>query len=62
MPINFMLTADEVAFILEHSGAIALLAEDALAGEAEAAVKQLGDSEIRLFGWIGLAGLPAAAD
>ncbi|MTE13636.1 acyl-CoA synthetase [Nocardia aurantiaca] len=61
VPINFMLTADEVAFILEHSGAVGLVTEDGLAGEAEAAVKQLGDSEIRLFGWIGLSGLPAAA-
>ncbi|MFD9615318.1 AMP-binding protein, partial [Streptomyces sp. NPDC059083] len=61
VPINFMLTADEVAFILEHSGAVALITEDGLAGEAEAAVKQLGHSEIRLFGWIGLGGLPATA-
>ncbi|MGW4355064.1 acyl-CoA synthetase [Nocardia sp. NPDC004582] len=59
VPINFMLTADEVAFILEHCGAIGLIAEDGLAGQAEAAVKQLGDSEIRLLGRIGLADLPA---
>ncbi|MCU1644801.1 MAG: long-chain-fatty-acid--CoA ligase [Nocardia sp.] len=61
VPINFMLTADEVAYILGHSGAVGLIAEDALAGEAEAAVKQLGDNDIRLFGWIGLSGLPVAA-
>ncbi|UFS96962.1 acyl-CoA synthetase [Nocardia huaxiensis] len=59
VPINFMLTADEVAYILEHSGAIGLIAEDALTGEA--AVKQLSDSEIRVFGWIPVAGLPATA-
>ncbi|MFF0609602.1 acyl-CoA synthetase [Nocardia tengchongensis] len=61
VPINFMLTADEVAFILAHSGAVGFIAEDGLATEAAAAVKQLSDSEIRLLGWIGLAGLPAAA-
>ncbi|MFE3988556.1 acyl-CoA synthetase [Nocardia tengchongensis] len=61
VPINFMLTADEVAFILVHSGAVGFIAEDGLATEAAAAVKQLSDSEIRLLGWIGLAGLPAAA-
>ncbi|NNH71061.1 acyl-CoA synthetase [Nocardia uniformis] len=62
VPINFMLTADEVAYILGHSGAIGVIAEDALAAEAEAAVKQLGGSEIRLFGWIGLNGLPVGAN
>ncbi|WP_458687886.1 acyl-CoA synthetase [Nocardia tengchongensis] len=61
VPINFMLTADEVAFILAHSGAVGFIAEDGLATEAAAAVKQLSDSEIRLLGWIGLGGLPAAA-
>lgn len=61
VPINFMLTADEVAYILEHSGSVAVIAEDALAAEAEAAVKQLGDSEIRLLGWIGLNGLPVSS-
>ncbi|MFB7716947.1 acyl-CoA synthetase [Nocardia sp. NPDC056100] len=61
VPINFMLTADEVAYILRHSGATGLIAEDALGSEAEAAVKQLGDNDIRLFGWIGLNGLPVAA-
>ncbi|MFI1916904.1 AMP-binding protein [Nocardia sp. NPDC020380] len=60
VPINFMLKADEVAYILAHSGSTVLIAEDALAGEAETAVKQLGDSEIGLFGWIGLGG-PAVA-
>ena len=29
-PINFMLNADEIAFILDHSGARAILAEDSL--------------------------------
>jgi fatty-acyl-CoA synthase len=30
VPINFMLNAEEVAFILEHSGASGVIAEDAL--------------------------------
>ncbi|WP_405492398.1 acyl-CoA synthetase [Nocardia sp. NBC_00511] len=59
VPINFMLTADEVAYLLEHSGATALVTEDALAGAAEAAVKQV-DTEIGLFGWIPLNGLTPA--
>ncbi|WP_433672408.1 acyl-CoA synthetase [Nocardia sp. CA-136227] len=59
VPINFMLTADEVAFILEHSGAVGFIAEDGLAEQAEAAVKQLGDSRIRLLGRIALGDLPA---
>jgi fatty-acyl-CoA synthase len=36
-PINFMLTAGEVAYILEHSGARAVIAEDALCGTCEEA-------------------------
>jgi fatty-acyl-CoA synthase len=54
VPINFMLTADEVAFVLGHAGATAIVAEDALAGVAEAAITQLDDpSAIRLRGTIG---------
>ncbi|MFD7847648.1 acyl-CoA synthetase [Nocardia sp. NPDC059764] len=59
VPINFMLTADEVAFILEHSAAVGFIAEDGLAEQAEAAVKQLGDGQIRLLGRIALGDLPA---
>jgi fatty-acyl-CoA synthase len=36
-PINFMLTAGEVAYILEHSGARAVIAEDALCGTCDEA-------------------------
>jgi fatty-acyl-CoA synthase len=36
VPVNFMLTAPEVAYILEHSGATGILAEDALAATADA--------------------------
>ena len=30
VPINFMLNAEEVAFILDHAGATGVIAEDAL--------------------------------
>lgn len=35
VPVNFMLTGPEVAFILEHSGAVGLIVEDALLPVAE---------------------------
>ncbi|WP_367919034.1 acyl-CoA synthetase, partial [Nocardioides ginsengisoli] len=38
VPINFMLGADEIAFILDHSGAKAFVAEDALVPVADAAL------------------------
>lgn len=41
-PINFMLNASEIAFILDHSGAVALIAEDALTATADAAIKKSG--------------------
>lgn len=40
-PINFMLNASEIAYILDHSGAAALIAEDALAATCEAALALL---------------------
>lgn len=40
VPVNFMLTADEVSYILEHSGASGLIAEDALVPVAEQAIAQ----------------------
>jgi fatty-acyl-CoA synthase len=45
VPVNFMLTADEVSYILEHSGASGLIAEDALVPVAEQAIAQ---SAVRL--------------
>jgi fatty-acyl-CoA synthase len=42
VPVNFMLTAPEVAFILGHSGARALVAEDALLDTAVAALEVVG--------------------
>jgi fatty-acyl-CoA synthase len=42
VPVNFMLGAKEIAFILEHSGAAALIAEDALVGTADQALAEAG--------------------
>ncbi len=41
VPINFMLNASEVAFILEHSGAVGLVVEDALLPVATAALQAI---------------------
>jgi fatty-acyl-CoA synthase len=46
VPINFMLGAEEIAFILEHSGASGVIAEDALAD-------RVAGADVRLRGWIG---------
>ena len=51
VPINFMLKASEVAFILEHSGAIALVAEDMLVPVADEALAH-GPHSVRLRGVI----------
>jgi fatty-acyl-CoA synthase len=58
VPLNFMLKAEEVAFILEHSGATGLVIEDALAPVAQRAVESLSP-ERRLLGWIALDGQEA---
>jgi hypothetical protein len=42
VPVNFMLGADEVAYVLEHSGAIGLIVEDALLPVAGPALAQAG--------------------
>ncbi|MCC3269220.1 fatty acyl-CoA synthetase [Arthrobacter gengyunqii] len=39
VPINFMLGADEVAYVLDHSGATAFVVQDALVPVAEAAME-----------------------
>ncbi|WP_433634902.1 acyl-CoA synthetase [Nocardia sp. CA-120079] len=54
VPINFMLGAAEIAYILEHSRASALVVEDALVVTAEEAQRQ-ADSPIRLRAVIGSA-------
>ncbi|TNY38331.1 long-chain-fatty-acid--CoA ligase [Thermomonospora catenispora] len=59
VPINFMLNADEIAYILRHSGASGIVAEDALAPTAEKALAAAGiDGGVR--GWIGLSGAAPA--
>ena len=58
VPINFMLGAQEIAFILDHSGATAMIAEDALVPTAAQAITATGRELAR--GEIRLAGGPAA--
>ena len=42
VPINFMLTADEVGYVLRHSGATAMIAEDVLVPIADQAIAESG--------------------
>ncbi|MEV4421099.1 fatty acyl-CoA synthetase [Patulibacter sp. NPDC049589] len=42
VPVNFMLGGAEVGYVLEHSGAVGLLAQDALLGAADEAVDVAG--------------------
>jgi fatty-acyl-CoA synthase len=42
VPVNFMLVADEVAYILRHSGARGMVAEDALVATADRALESVG--------------------
>jgi fatty-acyl-CoA synthase len=48
VPVNFMLGGDEIAFILDHSGAKAFVVEDALVGTAEQALAAAGDGTVSL--------------
>jgi fatty-acyl-CoA synthase len=41
-PVNFMLNAEDVAYILDHSGACTLIAEDTLCPTADAALAAMG--------------------
>ncbi len=59
VPVNFMLGADEIAFILTHSGAKGILAEDALAETADKALAGAGPADA-IRGWIALSGTLAA--
>src|SRR5919112_480732 len=59
VPVNFMLGPDEIAFILQHSGASGIVAEDALAPTAEKALAAAGH-EGGVRGWIGLSGATPA--
>jgi fatty-acyl-CoA synthase len=59
VPVNFMLGADEIAYILIHSGAAGIIAEDTLAPTAGKAIASAGLSD-GIRGWIPLAdGVPA---
>jgi len=53
VPINFMLGADEIAFIVDHSGAVGFVAEDALVPTADAALAAAGDAQVRVRAVIG---------
>jgi fatty-acyl-CoA synthase len=52
VPVNFMLGAEEIAFILRHSGSVGMVAEDALAPTAEKAMASAGLAT-GVCGWIG---------
>ncbi|MCW2936545.1 MAG: acyl-CoA synthetase [Actinomycetia bacterium] len=59
VPVNFMLGANEVAYILTHSGATALVAEDALAATADQAIESAG-AAVRVRGYVSLSGAAPA--
>jgi fatty-acyl-CoA synthase len=46
VPVNFMLGPDEIAFILDHSGATTFVVEDALVDTAEKAIAATGEGRI----------------
>lgn len=58
VPVNFMLKADEVAFILEHSGAVAVLADDGGLQNTMTEALAAAGIEPRVRGWIGSEGEP----
>ncbi|GAC1538542.1 MAG: acyl-CoA synthetase [Acidimicrobiales bacterium] len=55
VPINFMLGPDEVAYVLGHSGAMGIVAEDALVATADQAIRIAG-VDLRVRGVISDAG------
>ena len=59
VPVNFMLGPNEIAYILSHSGAKGIVAEDSLAPAAEEALVAAG-TEGGIRGWIGLSGAAPA--
>lgn len=71
-PVNFMLNAADVAYILEHSGARMMIAEDALCPTADAALEEMGRTMPRFAiphagvavpaGWEGVDSLLEAAE
>ena len=60
VPVNFMLGPEEIAFILRHSGACGMVAEDGLAASAQKALAAAGVQD-GVRGWIGLRGASPAA-
>jgi fatty-acyl-CoA synthase len=67
MPINYRLAAPEVRYILEHSGARALVCDESLVAVANDATRELEDSPLRVCvspveadGWVTLAELRAS--
>jgi fatty-acyl-CoA synthase len=62
VPVNFMLQAGEVAYILEHCGATGVVAEAALLPVAQEAIEQAGRAEsVRVRGVLGSGGGPVPA-
>lgn len=61
VPVNFGLGADEIAFILEHSGATAVVAEDTLVPTVAKAV-EIADLTLSARGCIHAGGLAPDAD
>lgn len=59
VPVNFMLGASEIAYVLDHSGARGFVAEDALVPVAEQAIAESGPVDVRVVigadtpGWTG---------
>jgi fatty-acyl-CoA synthase len=61
VPVNFMLRAGEVAYILEHSAAIGVVAESALLPVAQEAIEEAGRAEsVRVRGVLGSTASPPA--
>jgi fatty-acyl-CoA synthase len=61
VPVNFMLNAEEIAFILGHAGASGMVTEDALAPTAEKALASAGLAG-GVRGWISLSGAAPTGD
>src|SRR5215212_1418838 len=59
VPVNFMLGPDEIAYILRHSGARGIVAEDTLAPTADKALAAAG-LEDGVRGWVALSGTAPA--
>ena len=56
VPVNFMLGASEIAFILTHSGARAFVVEDSLVATAQAALDQAQGHDVEMRAVVRLAG------